>query len=151
MESRSNRMISRDYFDKKISKIKWYRVRAKTLRCCPSTETKFGAKKKHSDDATSGSIFVFNLLLKWKIQVTMLRFLILVQISLALALRLQPDNKRFMSSLGATTAEQKQSGIGWDSHKAVDNIPESLVRTIDGNDSMRRKFEALCRNAQVII
>jgi len=79
----------------------------------------------------------------------MLRFLILLQVSLALALRLQPDNKRFISSLAATTAEQKQSGIGWDSHKAVDNIPESLVRSIDGNESMRSKFEALCRNAQV--
>lgn len=82
----------------------------------------------------------------------MLRFLILLQASLTLALRLQPDSsKRIISSLAATTAEQKQSGIGWDSHKAVDNIPESLVRTIDGNDSMRRKFEALCRNAQVYL
>jgi len=38
--------------------------------------------------------------------------------------------------------------IGWDSHSAIDDIPETLVRTIDGNDSMRRKFELLCRTAQ---
>ena len=56
------------------------------------------------------------------------------------------------SRLFATTTpteEQKKSGLGWDSHQAIDEIPESLVKTIDGNDSMRRKFEALCRNAQV--
>jgi len=39
--------------------------------------------------------------------------------------------------------------LGWNSHTAIDSIPETLVRTIDGNDSMRRKFELLCRNAQV--
>ena len=40
--------------------------------------------------------------------------------------------------------------IGWDSHQPIDsnNIPSSLVNVIEGNESMRRKFEALCRNAQ---
>jgi len=54
---------------------------------------------------------------------------------------------------GATTAksEKSQSGLGWDSHKAIDAIPEVLGRAIDGNDSMRRKFEILCRNAQVMM
>jgi len=41
--------------------------------------------------------------------------------------------------------------LGWDSHTAIDSIPDTLVRTIDGNDSMRRKFELLCRNAQASI
>ena len=58
-----------------------------------------------------------------------------------------------MSKLGASTANVKDptkaSGIGWDSHQAIDEIPESLVNTIEGNESMRRKFEAACRNAQV--
>ena len=56
------------------------------------------------------------------------------------------------SRLHATTTpadEQKKSGLGWDSHQAIDEIPDSLVKVIDGNDSMRRKFEALCRTAQV--
>jgi hypothetical protein len=52
-------------------------------------------------------------------------------------------------SSATPTEEQKKSGLGWNSHQAISDIPESLVRTIDGNDSMRRKFEALCRNAQV--
>ena len=52
-------------------------------------------------------------------------------------------------SSATPTEEQKKSGLGWDSHQAISDIPESLVRTIDGNDSMRRKFEALCRTAQV--
>lgn len=53
---------------------------------------------------------------------------------------------------GATKSdEQSKSGIGWDSHKAIDSIPETLVRTIDGNESMRRKFELLCRTAQADI
>ena len=56
-------------------------------------------------------------------------------------------------SLSASTAtsastEQAKSGLGWDSHKAIDEIPASLVNSIEGNESMRRKFEALCRGAQ---
>ena len=58
------------------------------------------------------------------------------------------SRSRLFSS-AAPTEEQKKSGLGWNSHQAISDIPESLVRTIDGNDSMRRKFEALCRNAQV--
>ena len=53
--------------------------------------------------------------------------------------------------LNAATATKAEQSIGWDSHKAIDAIPESLVRTIDGNESMRRKFEALCRTQQVNI
>ena len=54
------------------------------------------------------------------------------------------------SQLGATaTEEQVKSGLGWDSHQAVDSIPETLVKSIEGNGSMRRKFETLCREAQV--
>ena len=67
------------------------------------------------------------------------------------SLRMNPVNYRHrIIRAGATaTDEQSKSGIGWDSHKAIDSIPDSLVRTIDGNDSMRRKFELLCRTAQV--
>lgn len=32
--------------------------------------------------------------------------------------------------------------------KAVEEVPQSLVRELEGNDSMRSKFEALCRKAQ---
>ena len=45
--------------------------------------------------------------------------------------------------------------IGWDSHQAVDSIPDSLVREADGgpdgNFPMRYKFEKLCREAQISI
>jgi coproporphyrinogen III oxidase len=51
----------------------------------------------------------------------------------------------------SAVAQDTGAAIGWDSHKAVDNIPESLVRTIDGNAGMRKKFEQLCRNAQADI
>jgi glyoxylate carboligase len=44
-----------------------------------------------------------------------------------------------------------ESGIGWNSHTAVDAIPDSLIKSIEGNQSMRRKFEELCRTAQVKI
>ncbi len=50
----------------------------------------------------------------------------------------------------AATPAQNSGAIGWDSHKAVDSIPESLVRSIDGNAGMRKKFEQVCREAQVI-
>lgn len=53
--------------------------------------------------------------------------------------------------LRATTEEQNKSGLGWDSHKAVESIPDSLVKSIDGNESMRSKFEQLCRRSQMSI
>jgi len=60
-----------------------------------------------------------------------------------------------------TKVEGKKAGddappvnIGWDSHKAVESIPDSLVREGDGpegNFPMRSRFEAMCRNAQLEI
>merc|ERR1719162_793559 len=44
--------------------------------------------------------------------------------------------------------------IGWNSHQAVDQVPESLVKDGDGPDGnypMRSKFEKMCREAQVSI
>jgi len=52
------------------------------------------------------------------------------------------------ASITSAQSEQAQSGIGWDSHEAIEAIPESLVKTIDGNETMRRKFEQLCRRSQ---
>ena len=53
----------------------------------------------------------------------------------------------------AAAAPAKEAGagpsIGWDSHKPVDAVPESLVRGVEGNESMRRRFEKACRDAQV--
>jgi len=51
----------------------------------------------------------------------------------------------------AATAEQKKSGLGWNSHTYVDEVPETLVRDDDlegANMDMRRRFEANCRRAQ---
>jgi len=44
--------------------------------------------------------------------------------------------------------------LGWDSHSAVDSIPDSLVREGDGpegNFPMRSRFEKMCRDAQLEI
>lgn len=51
----------------------------------------------------------------------------------------------------ALKAGSTDTKIGWDSHIAVQSIPDSLVRSIDGNESMRAKFELLCRSAQAKI
>jgi coproporphyrinogen III oxidase len=43
------------------------------------------------------------------------------------------------------------SHLGWNSHEAVEDIPESLVKEGDGPDGnypMRAKFEKMCRDAQ---
>lgn len=56
--------------------------------------------------------------------------------------------KVFASNGDADTV--KSSGFGWDSHIATQTIPESLVKDIDGNESMRSKFEQMCRKSQVI-
>jgi hypothetical protein len=50
---------------------------------------------------------------------------------------------------GSTNTEQFNSGLAWDSHKASEQIPDALVKSVEGNESMRRKFEMLCRSAQV--
>ena len=52
----------------------------------------------------------------------------------------------------AATEEQKKSGLSWNSHTYVDEVPDSLVRDDDlagANMEMRRRFEANCRRAQV--
>ena len=36
----------------------------------------------------------------------------------------------------------------WDDHVAIDAPPETLCKGLDGNDSMRRKFEVMLRAAQ---
>ncbi|CAM9751067.1 unnamed protein product [Ascophyllum nodosum] len=53
-----------------------------------------------------------------------------------------------MNSSPAPASSAQTPSIGWDTHKAVDEVPQSLVRELEGNDSMRAKFEALCRKAQ---
>ena len=40
------------------------------------------------------------------------------------------------------------SELSWDSHSYVDDAPDTLVRGVEGNESMRRKFELMCREAQ---
>jgi hypothetical protein len=54
-----------------------------------------------------------------------------------------------MPALSAVTTTK--AAVDWDTHKAVEDIPESLTKTIEGNDSIRRKFERLLRKAQVNI
>jgi len=61
--------------------------------------------------------------------------------------------------MSATETEEKKDeappvNIGWDSHKPVEKVPESLVREgdgPDGNTPMRAKFEKMCREAQISI
>lgn len=45
----------------------------------------------------------------------------------------------------------KQRAGSFGNHQAVDTIPDTLVRSLEGSDGMRRKVESLCRNAQVRI
>eukprot|EP00640_Fibrocapsa_japonica_P001380 CAMPEP_0113935142 /NCGR_PEP_ID=MMETSP1339-20121228/2357_1 /TAXON_ID=94617 /ORGANISM="Fibrocapsa japonica" /LENGTH=396 /DNA_ID=CAMNT_0000937195 /DNA_START=44 /DNA_END=1234 /DNA_ORIENTATION=+ /assembly_acc=CAM_ASM_000762 len=53
-----------------------------------------------------------------------------------------------VSSPEAKAAGSQDSGIGWDSHQAVDEVPASLCKDLDGNESMRRQFEEMLREAQ---
>jgi len=51
--------------------------------------------------------------------------------------------------------EAPPTNLGWNSHKAVEQIPDSLVRDgesgPEGNYPMRAKFEKMCREAQIKI
>ena len=48
-------------------------------------------------------------------------------------------------------AKAPSSNLVWDSHQAVEKAPDSLVRSLEGNESMRRRFEQACRQAQLSI
>eukprot|EP00293_Proteomonas_sulcata_P004389 CAMPEP_0184321106 /NCGR_PEP_ID=MMETSP1049-20130417/117373_1 /TAXON_ID=77928 /ORGANISM="Proteomonas sulcata, Strain CCMP704" /LENGTH=385 /DNA_ID=CAMNT_0026641803 /DNA_START=52 /DNA_END=1209 /DNA_ORIENTATION=+ len=50
--------------------------------------------------------------------------------------------------MAASTEEKQDGGIGWDSHKAVDRVPDSLCLDGTANTEMRAKFEKMCREAQ---
>ena len=54
-----------------------------------------------------------------------------------------------MSAVGDKPKADAGPSIGWDSHQAVAEAPESLVRGVEGNESMRRRVEQACRAAQV--
>eukprot|EP00349_Pseudokeronopsis_sp_Brazil_P008069 CAMPEP_0202967838 /NCGR_PEP_ID=MMETSP1396-20130829/12860_1 /ASSEMBLY_ACC=CAM_ASM_000872 /TAXON_ID= /ORGANISM="Pseudokeronopsis sp., Strain Brazil" /LENGTH=370 /DNA_ID=CAMNT_0049693375 /DNA_START=67 /DNA_END=1176 /DNA_ORIENTATION=- len=59
--------------------------------------------------------------------------------------------KGYRQSIKQLNRKLLKMDIGWDSHKAVDAIPDTLVRSIDGNEGMRKKFEKVCRDAQAKI
>lgn len=46
--------------------------------------------------------------------------------------------------------DTEDTGISWDSHMNVNNIPATLLNKLDGSHTMRAKFEKLCRESQVI-
>lgn len=73
----------------------------------------------------------------------------LVILAVCDALRMNNANHRLLKTSAGSTTQGKN--ISWDSYKAVDEIPESLVKTIDGNQSIRKKVETLLRKSQVII
>lgn len=64
------------------------------------------------------------------------------------------DEKVEKQAEGKKAKNAPPVNIGWDSHNAVDAIPDSLVREGDGPDGnfpMRSKFEKMCREAQLDI
>mmetsp|Transcript_36869 Transcript_36869/g.57558 ORF Transcript_36869/g.57558 Transcript_36869/m.57558 type:complete len:387 (-) Transcript_36869:311-1471(-) len=48
----------------------------------------------------------------------------------------------------AKKPDTPEGGIGWNTHQAVDQVPESLCKELDGNDSMRVKMEQMLREMQ---
>lgn len=70
--------------------------------------------------------------------------------ALAMARRTAHLYQRSVVAMSAAAPTKKEeTGIGWNSHKPVTEVPESLVRGVEGNESMRRRFEKACREAQV--
>lgn len=57
-------------------------------------------------------------------------------------------SSRTTLSAGSSTGPSSESGIGWNSHKAIDTPPPSLVKPMDGNSGIRTKFEGMIRKAQ---
>lgn len=72
--------------------------------------------------------------------------------ALAMARRTAHLYQRSVVAMSAAAPTKKEeTGIGWNSHKPVTEVPESLVRGVEGNESMRRRFEKACREAQLAI
>lgn len=68
------------------------------------------------------------------------------------------DSSLSMSQETTAATEKKEApstNLGWNSHKAVEAAPETLVRDgesgPEGNNPMRLKFEQMCREAQIKI
>jgi acyl-CoA synthetase (NDP forming) len=72
--------------------------------------------------------------------------LVVLLSSTTFAFKLQHNPRRLITKLNG--GADKHSSL-WDNHSPVQDIPETLVKAIDGNAVMRQKFEKLCRNAQV--
>ncbi len=80
--------------------------------------------------------------------------LIFIHVQLCQAFRMNQSGNPILGgkrsqSLSFSRLQYGKDAPGFDTHKAVESIPDSLVRTIDGNDSMRKRFETLVRSAQV--
>lgn len=88
-------------------------------------------------------------------------FTVLLAISSTSTAFTAPSNRAFRhlmspsataSSPEAATKQSDDVSLGWNSHVPIDAAPETLVRGTDlgtpGNEGMRRKFEAMCREAQ---
>jgi hypothetical protein len=50
---------------------------------------------------------------------------------------------------GGVSGGDQDTGISWDSHLNVNEIPTTLLSKLDGSETMRAKFEKLCRESQV--
>ena len=59
-----------------------------------------------------------------------------------------PHAKAPSAPLSATATAPAKTGPTWDDHVAIPEAPDTLVKGVDGNDSMRRKFEKMLREAQ---
>ena len=59
-----------------------------------------------------------------------------------------PHAKAPTAPLQATATAPAKTGPTWDDHVAIPEAPDTLVKGVDGNDSMRRKFEKMLREAQ---
>lgn len=54
---------------------------------------------------------------------------------------------KFVSS-ALSTGKAKEGVSGFDSHVPLTKCPDTMIRGCDGNESMRRKFEAMIRQGQ---
>ena len=74
----------------------------------------------------------------------MMRLALLAATAQALA---RPQRTKLFA---ATATESKPAAAGptWDDHVAIPEAPETLVKGLEGNDSMRRQFEVMLRAAQ---
>jgi hypothetical protein len=80
---------------------------------------------------------------------TLYCFLVLVQCAVLQCFLQLPGSNRFLGLPTGRNLGAAPRLASFDPHKALDHIPDTLLKDIDGSGTIRKRFETILRDAQV--